>query len=118
MVKRVLNIFAIQNYPEELASAINHISTNDVVVFENAMVRLKMSQRYVNDKMFDLAIFSEQSDVMILVDKFSKVSKTEVFKEIEPTQKEIITQITPFWFIIYHYFYIIQKRSCDFTTPI
>lgn len=83
MVKKVLDIFAVQNSQQELSYAVEHIGSDDVVVFENATIRLKIGEKIIKDKLFNVAIFSEESDVMILVDKFSSVSKEEVFDELK-----------------------------------
>ena len=82
-VKVVLDTFAIQDNPDYLKIALNHIYTDDVIVFENALTKLKIGNRIVKDKMFDIVIFSEKSDIMILVDRYSSISKDEVFEELK-----------------------------------
>ena len=83
MNNRVPDIYAIQNYPEELGYALNHITTDDVVVFENASIKLRVGNKTIKDKFFEIVIFAEKSDIMILIDKYSPISKEEVFSELE-----------------------------------
>ncbi len=83
MNNKVPDIYAIQNYPEELSYALDHITTDDVVVFENASTKLRVGNKTIKDRLFDIVIFSENSDIMILVDKYSQISKEEVFNKLK-----------------------------------
>lgn len=82
-MSKVLNLFAIQNYPEEINTALDFIVSDDVVVFENALTKLRVGCKLIKDKLFDMVIVSEESDIMILIDKYSPISKEKVFEELK-----------------------------------
>ena len=67
MNKKILNIWAIQNRKEELYSALSKIKTDDVVIFNNALINLKVNKHLITNIIFDTAIYSENSDILIII---------------------------------------------------
>ena len=67
MSKKALEILAIKGDAKELGDALEKIKSRDAIVFENAVVELTIGDKKVKDTMFNCAIFSEISDVLILI---------------------------------------------------
>lgn len=82
-MKKVLDIWAIQSIKEELPIALNNIQTNDAIVFENASIELTIGDKVITDKIFDTAIYSEKSDVLVLIMKHSPVTSKEAKDYLE-----------------------------------
>ena len=76
-------MYAIQNNNNELSKAIGKIFIHDTIVFENAIIRIKLGNKIIKDKLFNVAVISEKSDVLVLVDKYSSVTAEDVYKELD-----------------------------------
>jgi len=83
MNKKVLDIWAIQYISTELQIALAQLKTNDVIVFDNTSVELKIGETLISDKIFSCVIFSEESDTMILIMKHADVGTEDVIKYLE-----------------------------------
>ena len=73
MSKRALDIWAIQGNSKELNLALELIKSRDTIIFENAIVELTIGEQKVKDTIFSCAIFSEISDVLILIMQGSSI---------------------------------------------
>ena len=73
-MSKILDIWAIQGNAEELPVALACIKANDTIVFENAVINLTIGGNLIKDKIFGCAIFSEESDVLVLILQNAKVS--------------------------------------------
>ena len=82
-MSKLLDMYAIQNYPNELSYALGKVFTHDTIVFENATIRIKIGNKIVKDKVFNIAVLSEKSDVLILVEKYSSVTAEDVYKQLD-----------------------------------
>ena len=80
MGKKILDIKAVQSSKEELFNALNDLKTNDIVIFENAIIELKIGEKKITDKIFDCVIYSEESGRMVLIMKNTSVSTNDVIE--------------------------------------
>ena len=77
MSKNILDIYAVQGISEELPFALDNIKTDDAIIFENAIIELKIDEEKIMDKIFCCVIYSEESDVMIMIMKNSPVTSED-----------------------------------------
>ena len=77
MSKNFLDIWAVQSYAHELPIALDNITTDDAIIFENAIIELKIDEEKIMDKIFCCVIYSEESDVMIMIMKNSPVTSED-----------------------------------------
>ena len=80
-MSKVLDIWAIQEQKEELSVALDNITSNDTILFENAIIELTIGEHEVEDKIFSTVIYSEESDVIIMIMQNSPATCEEA-KEI------------------------------------
>lgn len=71
MTDRVLDIWAIQNYPNEIFTALKNI-TNDVVIFKHLICKFKIGNKIVQTCLYDSVIYSEGSDTLIMLKRAGK----------------------------------------------
>ena len=70
-------MWTVQNNEEELINALNNIKTNDAIIFENAYICLTIDNEIVSNIVYDTAIFSEKSDIVILILKDSGITSND-----------------------------------------
>lgn len=73
MTDRVLDIWAIQNYPNEIYTALKNI-TNDVVIFKHLICKFKIGNKLVQTCLYDSVIYSEGSDTLIMLKRDGKAT--------------------------------------------
>lgn len=86
MKNDVLDIWAVQSYKDELYTALSNIKYDDVVVFENLFVNLKINDRLIKNILFNTAIFSEKSDVLILLSNDSPAKREDAIKYLDEAE--------------------------------
>lgn len=80
MKNNILDIWAVQSDKNELYAALSNIKYDDVVVFENIFVNLRINNKLIRNILFNTAIFSEKSDVLILISNNSPVKCEDALK--------------------------------------
>ena len=83
MTKKILNIWTIQNRKEELYAALSKIKTDDVIVFTNALINLKINKHLVSSLIFDTAIYSEESDILIIIKNNSPATYEDAIEYLD-----------------------------------
>ena len=79
MNEKVLDIWAIQNNPNEIYSALKNI-THDVVIFKNLLCKFKIGNNKISSRIFNNVIYSEGSDTFIMLQQGSEATIEEVEK--------------------------------------
>ena len=82
-MSKILDIWAIHKNEQDLPIALDLIKTNDVIVFENAVVDLEIDGKIIKDKVAGCAIFSEESDVLILILQNSRLTAEDAKKMLD-----------------------------------
>ena len=77
MLKKFLDIWTVQNNKNDLISALKNINTDDAIIFENAQVGLTIDNEIISNVVYDTAIFSEKSDIVILILKDSGITSDD-----------------------------------------
>lgn len=76
-MNKILDIYTIQNSPQELYLLLDQIVTNDVVIFQNVKGEL-----IVDNKKYDIEynglIYSEESDILIMISNVAKIKLSDV----------------------------------------
>ncbi len=109
MTDKILDIWAIQNNPEELYTALKNIKT-DVVIFKNVICKFKVGSKTVKMQ-YDSLIYSEESDTIILLMRGgeAKIEDAEKYFEDNNIEYDIVnfmdlsedyapTKTKEFWF--------------------
>ncbi len=93
MTDRVLDIWAIQNYPNEIYTALKNI-INDVVIFKHLICKFKIGNKLVQTCLYDSVIYSEGSDTLIMLKRDGKAEIQQAEKYFD--EHEIDYQVVDF----------------------
>lgn len=79
---QVLDIWAVQQSPHELYTALKYIK-DDVIIFKNVICKFKIGNRIINSRQFDTVIYSENSDIMIMLARGGKATSEMAEKYLD-----------------------------------
>ena len=82
MKRKVLDIWAIINYPKELYTALAQLKT-DVTIFENVICEFRIGAHVLQNRQFDKIIYSEESDTIILLTRGGKATIEQAEKYLQ-----------------------------------
>ena len=80
--ERILDIWAIQKFPNELFTALNNIK-KDVIIFKNCLCKFKIGNKKIKTRQFDTVIYSEESDTMIMLMRGGKATSEMAEKYLD-----------------------------------
>ena len=93
MIKTVLDIWAIQNNPDELYAALQNI-THDVLIFKNLICKFLVGNKTIKTTQFDNIIYSEGSDMLILLQRDGKAKIEDAERYLQ--KKNIMYNVVEF----------------------
>ena len=80
--EKVLDLWAIQKYPNELYTALDNIK-NDVIIFKNCICEFTIGKKRIKTRQFDTIIYSEESDTMIMLMRGGKATSEMAEKYLD-----------------------------------
>ena len=82
MYRNKLDIWAIQKYPNELYNALKNIKPTDNItsniLFRNLISKLSIAGETINSVIYDCALYSENSDTLIMIKKDCAVDHNNI----------------------------------------
>lgn len=79
-----LDVWAIQNYPEELKSALSGLETKgEIIIFSNVVCSFNLGGIKIKSKQFDTFLYSEESDRLVMLMRGGKTTKEDIIQELE-----------------------------------
>ena len=88
-MKSNLDVWAIQHYPDELETALKNINNGISIIYSNIISRLIIANQTLVIN-FNTVVYNEQSDILIMLMKGSKVSKEDIIKYLENNKKRYV----------------------------
>jgi hypothetical protein len=82
-----LDVWAIQYYPDELATALKQIREGFNIVYSNCVCDIRIGSQEITTRQFDTFLYNEESEVLIMLMRGGKASKEDIIKYLEANNK-------------------------------
>ena len=89
-MKKNLNVWAIQYYPEELLNAMSNINDGLNIIYSNVKCNLNIGKQKINSRQFDTILYNEESNILIMLMRDGLVFKEDIIKYLEDKGKEYV----------------------------
>ena len=89
-MKSNLDVWAIQNYPAELYSALNNVKGGLNIIYSNVYSVITIGGRRIIGKNFDTFLYNEESDILIMLMKNGKATKQDIINYLEDNNKRYV----------------------------
>ncbi len=90
IVKSNLDIWAVQEDGTEVFTALKNIKKGLSIVYKNCCSRIRIGDYYVKSRLFDVALYNEEADVLILIMKNSPASSKDMIDYLEANNLEYV----------------------------
>ena len=89
-MKKNLNVWAIQYYPEELFNAMSNINDGLNIIYSNVKCNLNIGKQKINSRQFDTILYNEESNILIMLMRDGLVFKEDIIKYLEDKGNEYV----------------------------
>lgn len=82
-MKSNLDIWAVQEEKEEIFTALEQINGGLSIIYDKVACEMMIGSNNITNRLFDLFLYNEESDTLIMVMKGSKASKEDMIHYLE-----------------------------------
>ena len=86
-MKSNLNVYAIQNNPEELKKALEQLKKGFNYIYSNCMFCIQLGKQEIKSKQFDTFLYNQKSDALIMLMRNGLVNKEDIIKYLKLNNK-------------------------------
>ena len=86
-MKSNLNVYAIQNNPEELKKALEQLKKGFNYVYSNCMFSIQLGKQEIKSRQFDTFLYNQKSDALIMLMRNGLVNKEDIIKYLKLNNK-------------------------------